>query len=55
MEEITIDYTTQLNQIYELINNQNILIQNIESSLQVFTFLMVSSIAIILGIMLVKD
>lgn len=56
METVTIiDYTESLNQIIESLNSNYVLMQEIKNSMDIFNFLILSSIAIILGLLLVKD
>ncbi|WP_313343614.1 hypothetical protein [Sedimentibacter sp.] len=56
MEElILIDYTSSLNQIIDIISNQQSVIEELSNNINIFNFLILSSIAIILGLLLVKD
>lgn len=56
METVTIiDYTESLNQIIESLNTNYAVMQEIRNSIHIFNFLILSSIAIILGLLLVKD
>lgn len=50
-----IDYSESLSQIINVINTQNLVIQELKSNIDIFNFLIISSIAIILGILFVKD
>jgi len=56
MESVTIiDYTESLSQIIEKLNSNYLIMQEIKNSMDIFNFLILSSIAIILGLFLVKD
>lgn len=56
METVAIiDYTESLNQIIESLNSNYVLMQEIKNNIDIFNFLILSSIAIMLGLLLVKD
>lgn len=55
MEMEIIDYSESISEIIHNLSVNNALLTKMNSTLEIFTFLMLSSIAIIVGILLVKD